>query len=299
MSGSDSGPSPSPIPSAAIGVARGWRDANASQIPSPPALPADSVYTSCYCEENVYLLAQAFTARKETERDWRWDVYAVFVSNPGKTVALWKQKARDDIVVWDYHVVLVLRPTPPLARGRAVDELKFSNPEVHGPGAWVYDFDTLLPVPCSWPEYVSGTFPYTHDRALANLFGETYQSLFRVVPADVFLAWFVSDRSHMLAPAIDSSFSGASPRSVMGLVPGAVPPVRYTAPPPPYPPLCGRRAREAGVVHNLMEFVSMSPDAEDLESSVARREGCYGKVMDMEGFVLWLAGRDNDGDILA
>jgi hypothetical protein len=48
----------------------------------PPALPADSVYTGCYCEENVYLLAQALGAGRFPI----WDVYAIFISNASKTV---------------------------------------------------------------------------------------------------------------------------------------------------------------------------------------------------------------------
>ncbi|KAJ8457430.1 hypothetical protein ONZ51_g11537 [Trametes cubensis] len=138
--------------------------------PPPPPLPPDSIYTSCYCEENIYLLAQTFTQLSEsnaTERrgPWPWQIFVVFISNGGKTVrnftlpssepqsvcdvmppaprhqesghcqchtypgggarphleaslapqvALWNQKAARDsdtgVVVWDYHVVLVLLP---------------------------------------------------------------------------------------------------------------------------------------------------------------------------------------------
>ena len=52
---------------------------------SPPPLPQDSVYTSCYCEENIYLLAESFCdGARCVVPDW--DVYAVFVSNDQKTV---------------------------------------------------------------------------------------------------------------------------------------------------------------------------------------------------------------------
>lgn len=59
---------------------------------SPPPLPPDSVYTSCYCEENIYLLAQAFTLLSDADSTadnrglWPWQIYVVFVSNGGKTV---------------------------------------------------------------------------------------------------------------------------------------------------------------------------------------------------------------------
>ena len=49
-------------------------------LSTPPPLPADSVYTSCYCEENVYLLAQTFS------RLSGWDPHAVFISNATKSV---------------------------------------------------------------------------------------------------------------------------------------------------------------------------------------------------------------------
>ena len=109
---------------------------------------------------------------------------------------------------------------------------------------------------------------------------------------------------------------------------------RYSMPPPPYPPLCGNKARALGVTNNLMEsFVSMSrahiqtPAREtqdapapaprqlhegtivngpnsDMEATTdsgsVHSEGWqlptqslaagYGQVMDMDGFVAWLAG---------
>lgn len=54
-------------------------------------------------------------------------------------VALWSQKrarSPNNPVVWDYHVILVLRP-----------KINESNPGPHRV-AWVYDFDTKLSNPC-------------------------------------------------------------------------------------------------------------------------------------------------------
>ncbi len=60
---------------------------------SPPLfLQPDSVYTSCYCEENVYLLAKSFAAEGEVlgrSAPWPWEIYVVFVSNSGKTVGIY------------------------------------------------------------------------------------------------------------------------------------------------------------------------------------------------------------------
>lgn len=53
---------------------------------SAPPLPPNSVYTNCYCEENIYLLAQVFSTRAEKDKNWPWLVYAVFISNDDQTV---------------------------------------------------------------------------------------------------------------------------------------------------------------------------------------------------------------------
>ncbi|OBZ75373.1 Protein N-terminal glutamine amidohydrolase [Grifola frondosa] len=226
---------------------------------------------------------------------WPWEIFVVFISNSGQTVALWKQKARQDVVVWDYHVVLILSPgtrppiqdpggPAPLARTQVAAEC----------GAWVYDFDTVLPSPCGWLDYISGTFPYAFDVARAARLDEAYRSLFRIVPAEVYLDHFASDRSHMLAPGTEHS-EGHTPDAQEA---------RFRSPPPPYPAICGRRARQMGVKHNLMEaFVQMS-ESECVpapraalrggEGAVGPEEGKgedgYGKVLDMERFLKWISG---------
>lgn len=53
-------------------------------IRRPPALPADIAYTSQYCEENIYLLAQAFYDQLSVRE--AWDIFVVFISNHTKTV---------------------------------------------------------------------------------------------------------------------------------------------------------------------------------------------------------------------
>lgn len=58
----------------------------------PPPLLPDHIYTSCYCEENIYLLAQAFLKQASAGADpndmWtaHWDMFVVFISNHHKTV---------------------------------------------------------------------------------------------------------------------------------------------------------------------------------------------------------------------
>jgi hypothetical protein len=50
----------------------------------PPPVPQDISYTKFYCEENIYKLVEAFTTNEEIRGFWK--VYAVFISNPTKTV---------------------------------------------------------------------------------------------------------------------------------------------------------------------------------------------------------------------
>ncbi|KAI0328116.1 hypothetical protein GY45DRAFT_1255775 [Cubamyces sp. BRFM 1775] len=309
-------------------------------VPLPSAVPAAGkqgkahIYTSCYCEENIYLLAQTFTRLSEsnaTDRrgPWPWQIYVVFISNGGKTVALWNQKAARDagVVVWDYHVVLVLLPQP-VRRHALRPRATAPSPHAHNGGAaeaWVYDFDTtLVPVPCLWRDYIAGTFPYAFDRRLADRIDERFHRcvprvppcLFRVIPADTYLDHFASDRSHMIVhppaprqgevahavgPQPGIAGSDTDPAALDVDADEATPEgPRYSMPPPPYPPLCGAKARALGVTNNLMaSFVSMSRahvqtparDTQDTPAPAPRHLAAgYGQVMDMDGFVAWLAG---------
>ncbi|KAJ3744587.1 N-terminal glutamine amidase-domain-containing protein [Lentinula detonsa] len=110
---------------------------------TPPELPQDAAYTPYWCEENVYLLIQSFSRNPSLSEIW--EVFAVFISNHSKTVALWNQnlsKEPGQPVIWDYHVVAVLRPR------------KFSS-NLH---SWVYDLDTRLDLPVNWNTYLARTF---------------------------------------------------------------------------------------------------------------------------------------------
>jgi len=51
---------------------------------TPPSIPPDAVYTSCYCEENIYLLAQTFS--EDPDIVGTWDIFVVFISNYNRTV---------------------------------------------------------------------------------------------------------------------------------------------------------------------------------------------------------------------
>lgn len=123
-------------------------------------------YQPFYCEENIWQLC----AQRSFDAERAW---AVFISNPARTCALWSQRAArrpGEPVLWDYHVVL----------------LDTSEAE---PRIW--DLDTLIGTPAPFADWWQATFPF-EDRL-----PEQFQPRFRLIPADVYLAEFSSDRSHM------------------------------------------------------------------------------------------------------
>ncbi|XP_055706751.1 uncharacterized protein LOC129803900 isoform X1 [Phlebotomus papatasi] len=95
-------------------------------------------YVSCYCEENVWKLCEQVKKNNPGELP---KCYSVFVSNAGRTVPLWRQKAGrgdDKVVIWDYHVFFM---------------------HCVGPNrCLVYDLDTTLPFPTYFHKYVTETF---------------------------------------------------------------------------------------------------------------------------------------------
>ncbi|TMW41675.1 hypothetical protein DOY81_013245, partial [Sarcophaga bullata] len=89
-------------------------------------------------EENVWKLCEQV---KKTRIEELSKCYAVFVSNEGRTVPLWRQKAGrgdDQVVIWDYHVFFMHNPSP----NRCL----------------VFDLDTTLPFPTYFHKYVTETF---------------------------------------------------------------------------------------------------------------------------------------------
>ncbi|XP_020516385.3 protein N-terminal glutamine amidohydrolase [Labrus bergylta] len=130
----------------------------------------DCVYTSCYCEENVWKLCEYVRMERTGPLE---EMFVVFISNENRMVPLWKQKSGhgDQPVIWDYHVIL-LQVCP-----------QFNS--------LIYDLDSQLSFPCSLNLYASHAL-----RSDCNI-KPTYHRNFRVVPADSFLCNFASDRSHM------------------------------------------------------------------------------------------------------
>lgn len=135
---------------------------------------SNCVYTSCYCEENVWKLCQQIKKDNGTTLK---EYHVVFISNKKRQVPLWMQKSGKDPlspVIWDYHVILIQKPE----EGKPL----------------VYDLDSLLAFPCLLEHYI--------HQALQNeqTMKKEYHRKFRVIEAQRFLDIFASDRSHMRLP---------------------------------------------------------------------------------------------------
>lgn len=136
----------------------------------------ECVYTSCYCEENVYKFIEKYSHHFD-------DVYAVFITNPRKHCVIWCQKLSDEPsvtpVCWDYHVIVIAK--------------KSSQ-------SLVFDLDTVLPFPCLLESYTAQCFqPSASEISQWWLqYAMVTGHYFRPIQGPDFLSTFSSDRSHMI-----------------------------------------------------------------------------------------------------
>ncbi|MFK5986175.1 MAG: hypothetical protein QM479_12240 [Pseudomonadota bacterium] len=127
---------------------------------------SDYLYTALFCEENIWHLAQSlFAAGIKSE-----DIQIVFITNKNKQIAIFNQiaVAQNQAVIWDYHVILLLK-----------------TEQSHS----IFDFDSRLGFTSDYQNYLKNSLP-------DNIITE-YSSVFRIIPAQVYLNYFDSDRSHM------------------------------------------------------------------------------------------------------
>jgi hypothetical protein len=148
-------------------------------------------HVSCYCEENVYKLCQDVSSRHSGEIN---KCFVVFVSNPSRTVPLWRQRSgkdEDRLVIWVGRLIIVLLiDENALFQDYHVIFLYHPEPEK----CLVYDLDSELPFPTYVHKYVTETFRTDH------ILKPDYFRYFRVIPANEFLKEFASDRRHMKRP---------------------------------------------------------------------------------------------------
>lgn len=144
-----------------------------TQLVDVSAVDRQTLYTSCYCEENVYRLCQ-YARDQHIDLE---DCYALFLTSKHKYIPFRHQGGRR-LVCWDYHVVFVQY-----------------HPSTHTP--YVFDFDTGLPFPCDATAYVHKSLPELwRDLQLDESVDNTHG--FRLVSAANYLKTFASDRHHML-----------------------------------------------------------------------------------------------------
>ena len=184
----------------------------------------ECVYTSCYCEENVWKLCEQFQKRGGDTKQ----LYAVFISSHERQTALWNLKCGGtaDFQLWDYHVILI-KSAPSGRESSQSTTDTVTGVRGHESESLVYDLDTFLPFPVSFNQYVKEVL--RPELILHLRSAGLPERLFRVVSADAFLEEFASDRSHM--------------RKEDGT---------WFAPPPPYPPIRSQKNS-----NNIQEFLSM------------------------------------------
>lgn len=126
------------------------------------------IYTSGFCEENIWWLIQSLSAEGlDIDR-----MSVLFFSNTEKSILVGNQLAVESGVpmLWDYHVVLQVKI---------------------GAIRWIFDFDTRLAFPEKFIIYCEKTFPQQ------AVIPEQYRTWMRTIPAQFYLKYFCSDRSHM------------------------------------------------------------------------------------------------------
>lgn len=138
-------------------------------------------YATCFCEENIYHLAQELLMNQiDCQQIESCKLYVVFLGSVGQTTPIWMQKSSEDWndpVVWDYHVVLL--------------RIYVDGVSPNGSKALIYDFDSTLQFPVDASHYIISSL-----RPQIRLSKEFEQHC-RIVPAQIFLDHFASDRSHM------------------------------------------------------------------------------------------------------
>jgi protein N-terminal glutamine amidohydrolase len=122
-------------------------------------------YSANFCEENIWHLCQNPALEGFSKK-------VLIVSNSNKYCPFRFQKSinGDEIVWWNYHVILIA-----------------SN----GGSSLIYDFDSTLSVPLPGREYMQKTFPGQETMTAPNL------PHFKAIEAEDYLHSFFSDRSHM------------------------------------------------------------------------------------------------------
>ncbi|KAF3179344.1 Protein N-terminal glutamine amidohydrolase [Orbilia oligospora] len=176
------------------------------QLPPREAL----LYTSCYCEENIYKLIECHINSTSLKH-----YTVIFLSNSSKCIPVFSQKIQRSPInpaVWDYHVILAYHPNHSLEEllqqsGDQEDKEEQSfEPAITK--SYIYDLDTTIQTfPCPFPTYFAQTFSPPPSSAFEDpldrmllqmaLSRDIYSRYFRLIPASDYLEYFKSGRDHM------------------------------------------------------------------------------------------------------
>lgn len=236
-----------------------------SNLPGSTALSCPSeqeLRVPCYCEENVWRLAYRRihvdtseeggaaahiircgeqTQEEENERLVSRN-YVVFISNEQRCCPMLGQRASKnskEACFWDYHVIFIqsVRECVKVS-GKINGNLTDASVKKHCQKTTVFDVDSRLPYACELEAYLEATFSSLKFRTECDR--DKYAPLFRVIPADIYLENFYSDRMHMF-----NSGTG-----------------QWNAPPPTYDCIMNHKTNpternKEGNLSNLAEYVSM------------------------------------------
>ncbi len=122
-------------------------------------------YSANFCEENIWHLCQ-------NQELVGFSKKVLIISNAKRNCPFKFQKSinGDEVVWWNYHVVLLA-----------------DNKD----SAFIYDFDSTLPVPSTAKEYFSKTFDFSINEGVID------SPYFKIIDSDTYLDSFNSDRGHM------------------------------------------------------------------------------------------------------
>mmetsp|Transcript_28525 Transcript_28525/g.47903 ORF Transcript_28525/g.47903 Transcript_28525/m.47903 type:complete len:249 (-) Transcript_28525:288-1034(-) len=212
----------------------------------------NKLYKSHYCEENIYKLAEKFCNSHDG-----YEGHAIFISSESKCTPIWQQKlsaSSEEPVFWDYHVIF------------CISHASDTNNSQKSAERYIVDFDTKLGYPLHIREYLQKSFQPGIS------LNRPYRQLFRMVPAELFIAYFASDRSHMLKHGGgDTPFAvniNCEPSS--SLVTAESVKVEYVEPVPGWPIIRGMSATSG---MNLNDYVNMSAPLPSLLSPLAAHLG--------------------------
>ncbi|KAK6338243.1 hypothetical protein TWF730_002315 [Orbilia blumenaviensis] len=176
------------------------------QLPPREAL----LYTSCYCEENIYKLIEHHINPAALKH-----YTVIFLSNSSKAIPVFSQRIQKNPTypaVWDYHVILAYHPDHTLEdlleRSRNDSRTTEQPLGTTATKSYIYDLDTTIQTfPCPFSTYFANTFspppsskfesPLDRMALVMALSQDKYGRYFRLVPANDYLEHFWSGRDHM------------------------------------------------------------------------------------------------------